>query len=88
MGKQSGFAAKRNLATYPYETFLIVEINHTRGSDDHRRIHLGASGRKGSARAGRQKMTYDGGWTRGFAMLLSGTIIGIQIYSAVLAKKK
>ena len=38
--------------------------------------------------SGRIKMTYDDGWTRGFAMLLSGTIIGIQIYSAVLAKKK
>ena len=37
---------------------------------------------------GRIKMHYDGGWTRGFTMILAGVIIGIQIYSAVIAKKK
>jgi hypothetical protein len=38
--------------------------------------------------AGRMKISYDGGWTRGFAMLLCGAIIGIQIYHEVIARKK
>ena len=44
--------------------------------------------RVGKESSGRIKMTYDGGWTRGLAMILSGAIIGIQIYTRIQSTKK